>query len=67
MLIAEDDEVNYFYLNALLTHETNQNILHAQNGKEAIELFKANPDIVLILMDIKMPEIDGIDAISQTD
>ena len=65
ILVAEDDEVNYIYLNALLTHETNHNILHAQNGKEAIELFKANPDIILILMDIKMPETDGIEAIRQ--
>lgn len=65
ILVAEDDEVNYFYLNALLTHDTNHNILHAQNGKEAIELFKANPDIVLILMDIKMPDTDGIEAVRQ--
>jgi PAS domain S-box-containing protein len=65
ILVAEDDEVNYFYLNALLTTGTNHNILHAKNGREAIKLFKANPGIVLILMDIKMPETDGIEAIRQ--
>ncbi len=65
ILIAEDDETNFFYLNALITHETNYNILHASNGNEAIELFKKNPGIILILMDIKMPGINGIEAIRQ--
>ena len=40
-------------------------VLHASNGREAIELFKANPGINLILMDIKMPEIDGLEATRQ--
>jgi hypothetical protein len=44
---------------------TSAKILHAANGREAIELFKANPDIKLILMDIKMPEIDGFEATRQ--
>ncbi|MCX6255306.1 MAG: PAS domain S-box protein [Bacteroidia bacterium] len=65
ILVAEDDETNFFYLKALLTHETGATILHASNGREAIELFKANPDIILILMDIKMPEIDGFEATKQ--
>jgi len=53
------------YLNALLTRETDVKVLHASNGREAIELFKANPGIILILMDIKMPEIDGLEATRQ--
>ena len=65
ILIAEDDETNFFYLNALLTRETGASILHAVNGREAIDLFKANRDIKLILMDIKMPEIDGFEATRQ--
>jgi CheY-like chemotaxis protein len=65
ILVAEDDEINFFYLNALLTLETKATVLHASNGREAIELFKANPDIILILMDIKMPEIDGFEATRQ--
>jgi CheY-like chemotaxis protein len=39
--------------------------LHASNGQEAIDLFNANPDIKLILMDIKMPVIDGFEATRQ--
>jgi PAS domain S-box-containing protein len=65
ILVAEDDETNFYYLNALLIHETGATVLHASNGREAIELFKANPGIILILMDIKMPEIDGFEATKQ--
>lgn len=65
ILVAEDDETNFYYLNALITRETDAKILHALNGREAIDLYKANPDIRLILMDMKMPEIDGFEATRQ--
>lgn len=65
ILIAEDDSANFIYLKAVLTRHTDAKILHAPNGIEAIELFKANPEIILILMDIKIPEIDGYEATRQ--
>jgi PAS domain S-box-containing protein len=65
ILIAEDDEINFFYLNTLVIRETGAKVLHASNGREAISLFKANPGIALILMDINMPEIDGLEATRQ--
>ena len=65
ILVAEDDDTNFYYLNALLRKETDAYILHAVNGREAIDIFKANPDIKLILMDIKMPEMDGFEATRQ--
>ena len=65
ILIAEDDMTNFYYLNALLTRETGAKILHASNGIEAIELFRNYPEIKLVLMDIKMPEIDGLEATKQ--
>jgi PAS domain S-box-containing protein len=65
ILVAEDDETNYFYLKAILTRETDLKILHASNGREAIELVKTNPGIVIILMDMKMPDIDGFEATRQ--
>jgi CheY-like chemotaxis protein/anti-sigma regulatory factor (Ser/Thr protein kinase) len=65
ILVAEDDETNFYYLNALLNRETKTKILHALNGREAIDIFKANRDIKLILMDMKMPEIDGFEATKQ--
>jgi PAS domain S-box-containing protein len=65
VLVAEDDEINFFYLKALLTQNTKSKIIHALNGKEAIEKFQQNPDIGLILMDIKMPVLDGLEATRQ--
>ena len=65
ILVAEDDETNFYFLKSLLTRETGVTVLHASNGREAVELFKRNPDIVLILMDIKMPEVDGLEATRQ--
>jgi PAS domain S-box-containing protein len=65
ILVAEDDDTNFFYLNALITRETSAKVLRAANGMEAIELYKANPGINLILMDMKMPEIDGFEATRQ--
>jgi len=65
ILIAEDDEINYFYLNALLKRETSAKIFYAKNGREAIDIFAANPGISLILMDLKMPVVDGFEATRQ--
>jgi CheY-like chemotaxis protein len=61
ILIAEDTEMNYLFLvEALKT--TDVNILRAQNGAEAIAVFKENPEIDLILMDINMPGMDGFET-----
>jgi len=65
ILVAEDDEVNFFYLNSMLKKNTSADIIHALNGREAIDKFKENPDIGLILMDIKMPVMDGLEATRQ--
>lgn len=61
ILIAEDEEVNFIYLQNALA-KTNVNLLHANNGEEAVELTRVNPGIDLILMDIKMPKMNGIEA-----
>jgi len=61
VLIAEDDEVNFYLLEKLLANE--YKILHAVNGIEAVNIFTDNPEISLILMDIKMPgEYNGLEA-----
>lgn len=60
ILIAEDEFFNYEYLKIVLTAE-GAKVVWAQNGEEAIRIAKEqNPD--LILMDIKMPVKDGIEA-----
>jgi PAS domain S-box-containing protein len=61
ILIAEDEEINFLYLNEILA-SVNINILHASNGQEAIDLCRNNEEIDLILMDIKMPVMDGFTA-----
>lgn len=59
MLIAEDNENNFQLLNFILKGKFK--IIHAVNGEKAVELYKEhNPDI--ILMDIKMPVMDGYQA-----
>lgn len=59
-LIAEDQDSNFMVLKELLS-ALNVNIIRALNGIEAIEICKNQP-IDLILMDIKMPMMDGYEA-----
>ena len=63
ILIAEDEEINILYLKELLNYFDgyNLNVLLAENGKEAVRLCHKN-DIDVILMDIKMPVMNGIEA-----
>lgn len=61
ILIADDEIFNYYYLKEVLDH-LNINSLYASTGKEALDLFRESPHIDLILMDIKMPIMDGFEA-----
>ena len=61
ILIAEDEATSDFYLTEILKTECKQ-ILHAANGAEAVEACRKNPGIDLVLMDIKMPVMDGLEA-----
>lgn len=61
ILIAEDMETSNYYFEAAL-RKTGIQILWATSGKEALEIVKNNENIDLILMDINMPEMNGIDA-----
>jgi PAS domain S-box-containing protein len=63
-LIAEDSILNYTFLEALL-QRTKVKLEWAKNGKEAVEMCMKNPKIDLVLMDIKMPLLDGLEAITQ--
>lgn len=61
VLIAEDEESNFLYLEVLL-NMMNFDYIHANNGAEAVEICQKNSAIDLVLMDIKMPVMNGIDA-----
>lgn len=64
ILIAEDDENSFLFLETILS---GYGIvpMHAGNGEEAIRALKNSPDIDIILMDLKMPTMDGIEATKQ--
>lgn len=61
ILIVEDDESNYMYLKALLK-STKVKIHWINNGKEAISFCRSNPEIDLILMDLQLPWVNGLEA-----
>lgn len=63
ILIAEDEGINFLYLQKLLTTAVKScNILRAKNGQEAVEICSNDKTIDLILMDIKMPVMNGFEA-----
>ncbi|MCX6327603.1 MAG: ATP-binding protein [Bacteroidia bacterium] len=64
ILIAEDDEVSRIILVKMIGI-FGKEILHAKTGVEAVVACRNNPDIDLILMDIKMPDMDGHEATRQ--
>lgn len=61
IIIAEDDDTNFFYISILLKSDS-LTLLHAHNGREAVELCQEHPETELVLMDLKMPEMDGFEA-----
>jgi len=61
VLIVEDEEINSLYLEEIIL-DLNLNSLHAGSGIEAIEMVNKHKEIDLILMDIKMPEMNGYEA-----
>ncbi len=64
ILIAEDEDSNYLYLEAVL-QKTGASLLWARSGEEAIDACKQNPKVDLILMDLQMPNINGYEARQQ--
>lgn len=61
ILIVEDTKINFLYLEEIL-EEVNAKIIHAESGQKAVELCEKYPEIDLVLMDIKMPGMNGFEA-----
>ena len=62
ILIAEDEVMNYMYLEEALK-ETKAFVIWCKNGKEAVDkIIKQKEPVDLVLMDIKMPEMNGYEA-----
>jgi len=64
ILIAEDDRTSELLLSTMLSSVSTE-LITAKTGKEAIEMCRFHPDIDLIIMDIKMPEMDGYETTLQ--
>lgn len=65
ILIVEDDDMSFRYLEVVLKKKTNLNILRASDGQMAIDMARKHPDIQLILMDIQLPVLNGYEAINE--
>ncbi len=61
ILVVEDEEFNRIYFEELL-NQMHCKVLVANNGLEAIDICQKNDKIDLVLMDIKMPLMDGYEA-----
>jgi len=61
VLIAEDDSASSMLLTLMLGN-LDFTVFQANNGQSAVDIIRKNPDIDLILMDIKMPELTGLEA-----
>ncbi len=64
VLVVDDDARNLFALSGILELHGFR-VLHAENGRRAIETLVNNPDIALVLMDVMMPEMDGYTATAE--
>lgn len=64
ILIAEDEEINYLFIEILVSKIFDQNctILHTIDGVETVELCNKRADIDFVLMDINMPNMNGLEA-----
>jgi CheY-like chemotaxis protein len=61
ILIVDDEYVNFLLFEAIL-EDTGTKLIHASNGEKAVQECLKNNDIDLVLMDIKMPVLDGYEA-----
>ncbi len=64
ILVAEDDEVSEILIDSYIKIFCDE-VLKARTGVEAVEACRKNPDIDLILMDIRMPQMDGYEAVKR--
>lgn len=64
LLVAEDDEYNLMYLKEYFSG-SDLRVIYATDGLEAVDFFRQHTEIDLVLMDIKMPGIDGYEAARQ--
>ena len=62
-LVAEDDPLNYKYIELLLKKRTGINIVWADNGMLAADLCKDKGNIDIVLLDLQLPQLDGLNSL----
>ena len=62
ILVAEDNDFNFLLLEKVLKLK-DYKVIRATNGKEAVDICTSNNDIDLVFMDLKMPVMDGFEAL----
>ena len=62
ILIAEDSPVDLLVLRNVLTRDGYEPVL-VENGKAALQALEADPDIALAILDMRMPEMDGLELV----
>jgi CheY-like chemotaxis protein len=62
VLVIDDDVRNVFALSSAL-ELSGLTVLHAENGRDGLEMLTQNDDVALVLMDIMMPGMDGYSAV----
>ena len=63
VLVVDDVEMNRIILSELFADS--YNVLEAENGEEALETIRNNPDLSAVLLDIVMPVMDGLETLEQ--
>ncbi|MBK8809039.1 MAG: response regulator [Bacteroidales bacterium] len=64
ILVVEDEDVNYLFIEEIFA-DTGVVTIHAKTGREAVDICNTNNEINVVLMDIKMPEMNGYEALAE--
>lgn len=65
ILVAEDDPINFKYLQLLLQKKTGATIVWAKDGQEAYEKIINHDGIDMVLLDLQLPELNGIEVLRE--
>ncbi|MEA3504948.1 MAG: ATP-binding protein, partial [Bacteroidota bacterium] len=64
LLLVEDENSNYLFIKEVVK-VLKVELLHAWNGKEAMELYEQHPEIGMVFLDIKLPDVNGYDLVKK--